>query len=143
MKNSRDQSPEIIIDNWAEHFNNGNLEYLLNMYHEEATLLPTFSSNLLSNLEQIEEYFVRTIEHQASVEIDDSQTIKRKLSENMYLITGAYVFCLKNKSNTKYLSWFTFLIDLSVDSPIRHHHSSRVPFEFALGRSTPQNINLL
>jgi len=138
MKNSRDQSPEIIIDNWAEHFNNGNLEYLLNMYHEEATLLPTFSSNLLSNLEQIEEYFVRTIEHQASVEIDDSQTIKRKLSENMYLMTGAYVFCLKKKSNTKYLSWFTFLIDLSVDSPIMHHHSSRVPFEFALGRSTPR-----
>jgi len=42
MKNSRDQSPENIIDHWAEHFNNGNLEYLLNMYHEEATLLPTF-----------------------------------------------------------------------------------------------------
>ena len=138
MKNSRDQSPKIIIDHWAEHFNNGNLERLLDMYQEEATLLPTFSPNLLSNLEQIEEYFARTIEHQASVEIDDSQTINKKLSENMYLITGAYVFCLKNKSNTKYLSWFTFLIDLSVDSPIRHHHSSRVPFEFALDRSTPQ-----
>ena len=129
MKNSRDQSPEIIIDHWAEYFNNGNLERLLDMYQEEATLLPTFSPNLLSNLEQIEEYFIRTIEHQASVEIDDSQTIKRKLSENMYLMTGAYVFCLKNKSNTKYLSWFTFLIDLSVDSPIMHHHSSRVPLK--------------
>ena len=129
MKNSRDQSPEIIIDHWAEYFNNGNLERLLDMYQEEATLLPTFSPNLLSNLEQIEEYFARTIEHQASVEIDDSQTIKRKLSENMYLMTGAYVFCLKKKSNTKYLSWFTFLIDLSVDSPIMHHHSSRVPLK--------------
>ena len=129
MKNSRDQSPEIIIDHWAEHFNNGNLERLLDMYQEEATLLPTFSPNRLSNLEQIEEYFARTIEHQASVEIDDSQTINKKLSENMYLITGAYVFCLKNKSNTKYLSWFTFLIDLSVDSPIMHHHSSRVPLK--------------
>jgi len=129
MKKSRDPSPEIIIDLWAQHFNSGNLERLLDMYHEEATLLPTFSSNLLSNLEQIEEYFVRTIEHQASVEIDDSQTIKRKLSENMYLMTGAYVFCLKKKSNTKYLSWFTFLIDLSVDSPIMHHHSSRVPLK--------------
>jgi hypothetical protein len=138
MKNSRDRSPEIIIDNWAEHFNNGNLEYLLNMYHEEATLLPTFLPNLLSTPEQIEDYFVRTIESQASVEIEDSQTIKRKLSENMYLMTGAYVFCLKKKSNIKYLSWFTFLIDLSVDSPIMHHHSSRVPFEFALGRSTPR-----
>ena len=129
MKNSRDQSPETIVDHWADYFNNGNLERLLDMYQEEATLLPTFSPNLLSNLEQIEEYFSRTIEHQASVEIDDSQTINKKLSENMYLITGAYVFYLKNKSNTKYLSWFTFLIDLSVDSPIMHHHSSRVPLK--------------
>ena len=108
------------------------------MYQEGATLLPTFLPNLLSTPEQIEDYFVRTIEGQASVEIDDSQTIIKKLSENMYLMTGVYIFCLKKKSNTKYLSWFTFLIDLSVDSPIRHHHSSRVPFEFALGRSTLQ-----
>jgi len=138
MKNSRDQSPEIIINHWAEHFNNGNLENLLNMYHEEATLLPTFLSKALSTREQIEDYFIKTIEGQASVEIDDSKTINKKLSENMYLMTGRYTFCLKTKDNTKYLSWFTFLIDLSVDSPIRHHHSSRVPFEFALGRPTPQ-----
>ena len=138
MKNSREQSPEIIVDHWVEHFNNGNLECILDMYHEDATLLPTFLPNLLSNPEQIEDYFVRTIEGQASVEIDDNQTINKKLSENMYLMTGRYTFCLKTKDNIKYLSWFTFLIDLSVDSPIRHHHSSRVPFEFALGRSTPQ-----
>ena len=135
MKNSRGQSPENIIGHWVDHFNNGNLECLLGMYHESATLLPTFLPNLLSTPEQIEDYFVRAIEGQASVEIDDSQTIIKKLSENMYLMTGAYIFCLNKKSNTKYLSWFTFLIDLSVDSPIRHHHSSRVPFEFALGRS--------
>ena len=138
MKNSRDQSPETIVDHWAEHFNNGNLECILEMYHKDTTLLPTFLPNLLSNPEQIKDYFVRTVEHQASVEIDDNQTINKKLSENMYLMTGRYTFCLKKKSSTKYLSWFTFLIDLSVDSPIRHHHSSRVPFEFALGRSTSQ-----
>ena len=138
MKNNRGQNPENIVDHWVKHFNNGNLECILDMYHEGATLLPTFLPNLLSTPEQIEDYFVRTIEGQASVEIDDSQTIIKKLSENMYLMTGVYIFCLKKKSNTKYLSWFTFLIDLSVDSPIRHHHSSRVPFEFALGRSTLQ-----
>ena len=138
MKNSRDQSPEIIINHWAEHFNNGNLESLLDMYHEDATLLPTFLPNLLSNPEQIEDYFVKTVESQASVEIDDSKTINKKLSENMYLMTGRYTFCLKTKDNIKYLSWFTFLIDLSVDSPIRHHHSSRVLFEFALDQPTPQ-----
>ena len=137
MKNRRRQSPENIVNHWVEYFNNGNLECILDMYHEGATLLPTFLPNLLTTPEQIEDYFVRTIEGQASVEIDDSQTINKKLSENMYLMTGAYIFCLNKKNDTKYLSWFTFLIDLSVDSPIRHHHSSRVPFEFALGRSTP------
>ena len=134
MKNIRSQSPENIVNHWVEYFNNGNLECILGMYHEGATLLPTFLPNLLTTPEQIEDYFVRTIKGQASVEIDDSQTINKKLSENMYLMTGAYIFCFNEKSDTKYLSWFTFLIDLSVDSPIRHHHSSRVPFEFALGR---------
>ena len=129
--------PLLIIDQWASFFNNGDLDGIMNLYHDNSTVLPTFLPNLLSTPKQIEDYFFRTIEGQASVEIDDSQTIKRKLSENMYLITGSYIFCLKKESNTKYLSWFTFLIDLSVDSPIRHHHSSRVPFEFALGRSTP------
>ena len=126
MKNSRDQSPEIIIDHWAQHFNNGNLERLLDMYHEEATLLPTFSPNLLSNLEQIEEYFVRTIEYQASVEIDDSQTIKRKLSENIYLLTGFYSFYFDNNRKREFKSRFTFLIDLSTEKPILHHHSSQI-----------------
>jgi len=126
MKNSRDQSPEIIIDHWAKHFNNGNLERLLDMYHIEATLLPTFSPNLLSNLEQIEEYFVRTIEHQASVEIDDSQTIKRKLSENIYLMTGFYIFYFDNNRKREFKSRFTFLIDLSTEKPIQHHHSSQI-----------------
>ena len=126
MKNSRYQSPENIIDHWAEHFNNGNLERLLDMYHEEATLLPTFSPNLLSTLEQIEEYFVRTIEHQASVEIDDGKTIKNKLSENIYLMTGFYIFYFNNDRKREVKSRFTFLIDLSTERPIQHHHSSQI-----------------
>ena len=126
MKNNRDQSPEIIIDHWAEYFNNGNLERLLDMYHIEATLLPTFSSNLLSTPEQIKEYFVRTIENQASVEIDNGRTIKKKLSENMYLMTGFYIFYLDNDRKREFKSQFTFLIDLTTERPIQHHHSSQI-----------------
>ena len=126
MKNNQDQSPEIIIDHWVKHLNNGNLECILDMYHEEATLLPTFSPNLLSTPEQIEEYFVRTIEHQASVEIDDGRTIKKKLSENMYLMTGFYIFYLDNDRKKEFKSQFTFLIDLTTERPIQHHHSSQI-----------------
>ena len=126
MKNSRDQSPEIIIDHWAKHFNNGNLERLLDMYHIEATLLPTFSPNLLSTPKQIEEYFVRTMEHQASVKIDTGTTIKKKFSENMYLMTGFYIFYFDNNRKREFKSRFTFLIDLSTEKPIQHHHSSQI-----------------
>ena len=126
MKNSRDQSPETIVDHWADHFNNGNLERLLDMYHEGATLLPTFSPNLLSTPKQIEEYFVRTMEHQASVKIDAGTTIKKKFSENMYLMTGFYIFYFGNNHKREFKSRFTFLIDLSTEKPIQHHHSSQI-----------------
>ena len=126
MKNNQDQSPEIIIDHWVKHLNNGNLERLLNMYHIEATLLPTFSPNLLSTPEQIKEYFVSTIENQASVEIDNGRTIKKKLSENMYLMTGFYIFYLDNDRKREFKSQFTFLIDLTTERPIQHHHSSQI-----------------
>ena len=126
MKNSRDLSPEIIIEHWAKYFNNGNLEHLLDMYHIEATLLPTFSSNILSTPEQIKQYFVRTIENQASVEIDNGRTIKKKLSENMYLMTGFYILYLDNDRKREFKSQFTFLIDLTTERPIQHHHSSQI-----------------
>ena len=126
MKNNQDQSPEIIIDHWVKHLNNGNLDRLLKMYHIEATLLPTFSPNLLSTPEQIKEYFVSTIENQASVEIDNGRTIKKKLSENIYLMTGFYIFYLDNDRKREFKSRFTFLIDLSTERPIQHHHSSQI-----------------
>ena len=126
MKNNQDQSPEIIIDHWVKHLNNGNLDRLLKMYHIEATLLPTFSPNLLSTPEQIKEYFVSTIENQASVEIDNGRTIKRKLSENIYLMTGFYIFYLDNDRKREFKSQFTFLIDLTTERPIQHHHSSQI-----------------
>jgi len=126
MKSSREQSPESIVAHWVEQLNNGNLERLLHMYHIEATLLPTFSPNLLSTPEQIKEYFVRTIEDQASVEIDHSRTIKRKLSESIYLMTGFYIFYLGNDRKREFKSRFTFLIDLTNERPIQHHHSSQI-----------------
>ena len=126
MKNIQIQSPESIVAHWAEHLNNGNLEHLLDMYHIEATLLPTFSPNLLSTPEKIKEYFVRTIKDQALVEIDHDSTIKKKLSENIYLMTGFYIFYLGKDRKREFKSRFTFLIDLTNERPIQHHHSSQI-----------------
>ena len=125
-------TPENVIEKWADYFNAGDLEGITSLYHRDSTLLPTFLPKLLSSKEQISGYFIAAIEGKASIEVNVSQSIKKVISENIYLMTGSYIFCLPGKGEEKYESWFSFLIDLSVDSPIRHHHSSRVPFDFDL-----------
>ena len=125
-------TPENVIEKWANYFNAGDLEGITSLYHKDSTLLPTFLPKLLASKEQISSYFIAAIEGKASIEVNVSQSIKKVVSENTYLMTGAYVFCLPDKSGEKFESWYSFLIDLSDDSPIRHHHSSRVPFDFDL-----------
>ena len=125
-------TPENVIEKWANYFNAGDLEGITSLYHKDSTLLPTFLPKLLASKEQISSYFIAVIEGKASIEVNVSQSIKKVVSENTYLMTGTYVFCLPSKGGEKYESWYSFLIDLSDDSPIRHHHSSRVPFDFDL-----------
>jgi hypothetical protein len=125
-------TPENVIEKWADYFNAGDLEGITSLYHRDSTLLPTFLPKLLSSKEQISGYFIAAIEGKASIEVNVSQSIKKVISEDIYLMTGSYIFCLPSNGKEKYESWFSFLIDLSVDSPIRHHHSSRVPFDFDL-----------
>ena len=125
-------TPENVIEKWADYFNAGDLEGITSLYHRDSTLLPTFLPKLLSSKEQISGYFIAAIEGKASIEVNVGQSIKKVISEDAYLMTGSYVFCLPSKGEETYESWYSFLIDLSVDSPIRHHHSSRVPFDFDL-----------
>ena len=125
-------TPENIIEQWANCFNNADMKAILSLYHEHATLLPTFLPKLLESNNEIKGYFDVAFNGGASVEINVKDAIKKKLSGDIFLMTGSYVFCLGSKSGKKYLSWYSFLIDLSDDAPIKHHHSSRVPFEFDL-----------
>jgi len=125
-------TPENVIEKWANYFNAGDIDGITSLYHKDSTLLPTFLPKLLASKEQISGYFIAAIEGKASIEVNVSQSIKKVVSESTYLMTGTYVFCLPSKGGEKYESWYSFLIDLSDDSPIRHHHSSRVPFDFDL-----------
>ena len=131
-------TPENIIEQWADHFNNADMKAILSLYHDHATLLPTFLPKLLESNNEIKGYFEVAFNGRASVEINVEDAISKELPGNIFLMTGSYVFCLGSKADKKYLSWYSFLIDLSDDSPIKHHHSSRVPFEFDLSQSTDQ-----
>ena len=118
-------NPKEILNSWEEHFNNGNLPCILNLYDTISILIPTFSSEILSDKKQIKEYFVTVIKEQkGSVEIQYNSIIEQKVGENIYLLSGNYIFKLKRKNNI--LARFTFLINpLSVNA-IKHHHSSRI-----------------
>ena len=131
-------TPENIIEQWVDHFNNADMKAILSLYDDNATLLPTFLPKLLASNNEIKGYFVVAFNGGASVEINVEDAISKELPGNIFLMTGSYVFCLSSKGGKKYLSWYSFLIDLSDDSPIKHHHSSRVPFEFDLSLSTDQ-----
>ena len=125
-------TPENIIEQWSDCFNNSDIKAILSLYDDNATLLPTFLPKLLESNNEIKGYFEVVFNGDASVEINAKDAIKKKLSGDIFLMTGSYVFCLGTKGGKKYLSWYSFLIDLSDDAPIKHHHSSRVPFEFDL-----------
>jgi hypothetical protein len=125
-------TPENVIEQWAKYFNNANTKNILSLYHDSATLLPTFLPKLLTSNNEIKGYFEVAFNGASSVEVNVEDAIIKELPGNNFLMTGNYIFCLGSKGGKKYLSWFSFLIDLSVDSPIRHHHSSRVPFDFDL-----------
>ena len=109
-------TPENIIEQWADCFNNADMKGILSLYHDNATLLPTFLPKLLESNNEIKGYFEVAFNGDASVEVNVKDAIKKKLSGNIFLMTGSYVFCLGSKGGKKYLSWYSFLIDLSDDA---------------------------
>ena len=48
-----------ILNNWQYYLNDGNLSEVLKLYNSSCILIPTFSSEILTDHKQIKEYFVR------------------------------------------------------------------------------------
>ena len=118
-------NPKEILKSWDEYFNTANLPCILNLYDTRSILIPTFSSEILSDKRQIKEYFVNMIKGQkVSVEIQYNSIYEQKIGENIYLLNGNYIFKLKRNKNIH--ARFTFLINTLSDNPIKHHHSSRI-----------------
>ena len=125
-------TPESVLEQWAQCFNNGDLDGITRLYNIDSTLLPTFKPVLMNSRDQISGYFSAAIGGNASIDFNVKKSIRIELSESTYLITGSYIFCLPSKGGKEYESWYSFVIDTAKDAPIMHHHSSRVPFDFDL-----------
>ncbi len=122
--NAKNIKPFEILNNWQQHLNEGNLSGVLKLYDISCVLIPTFSSEILTDREQIKEYFIKVIEVQkGKVEFQPNSISEQQVAENMYLLSGKYFFHLKRKE--KIPARFSFIVKLLSENPIMHHHSSR------------------
>ena len=117
--------PFEILNNWQQHLNEKNLSGVLKLYDISCVLIPTFSSEILTDYKQRKEYFVKVIEVQkVKVEFQPNSISEKQVGENMYLLNGKYFFHLMEKE--KIPARFSFLVNLLSENPILHHHSSRI-----------------
>ena len=114
-----------ILLKWEEYFNNQNFKDILNLYHPESFLIPTFSSSILFDQNDIKEYFIFLFQEQKGcVNIQNESIVEKKIVEKVYLIIGDYIFYLGQ--GREYPARFSFILDISLENPIKHHHSSTV-----------------
>ena len=122
--NTKNVKPFEILNRWQQHLNEKNLSMLLNLYDISCVLIPTFSSEILTNREQIKDYFFKVIEVQkGKVEFQKNSISEQQFGENIFLLSGKYFFHLMGKEKTP--ARFSFMVNLFNENPILHHHSSR------------------
>ena len=121
--NSNNIKPFEILNSWQQNLNEGNLSGVLKLYDLSCVLIPTFSSDILTDHEQIKEYFINVIEVQKGNVQFQQNSISEQQIGNIYLLSGKYFFYLMG--NGKIPARFSFLINTFHENPIMHHHSSQ------------------
>ncbi len=123
------QTPESILKDWIAAVNAGDVEGLLALYDERAVLIPTFSNRVLKSPERIRDYFEKLAgRDELSVSVHDKTLIVQPLRDTLATISGIY--CWRFAVDEELLSFearFSYILDLDLDRPIRHHHSSQIP----------------
>ena len=118
-----------VLNRWLDMVNSGDLEGVLSLYDDNATLLPTFSSEIRNDPSGIRDYFMMISSNdKVVVELDETSLIVQKLSDRVYSLGGIYSWLLvAGERENRFLARFTYTIDVFANNPILHHHSSLVP----------------
>jgi hypothetical protein len=116
------------LDQWIMLVNALEVESVLAFYDEGAVLLPTFSDVLINDKEGIRGYFEKLRdENGVKVWLDEGSLMEQTLADGLHAISGIYRWRLGGDEETVVIARFTFVMDLSLSSPILHHHSSELP----------------
>lgn len=118
-----------VLDRWASGINTAEYSSVVAMYAEEASLLPTFSSQACHSTTDIQNYFTGVSKNdKVTVSFDQESLQFESLSEDCSLVTGLYDWVIISDGVSKEVhARFSFVINASDKSPITHQHSSVVP----------------
>lgn len=121
--------PRNFLDKWIQLVNNGDIESLLNLYDNEAILIPTFSNGILNTPEKLRGYFEELgSREELSVSVNEKYLVVQELQNQIFALGGIYDWRFNVEGEVQnFEARFSYLIDLSKSSPILHHHSSQVP----------------
>ncbi len=109
--------------------NNGDIDNLVNLYHETALLIPTFSSRLLNNRESIHAYFKQLFQRkELSLALHHKTLIHQEIGDKTHSLSGIY--CWRFDIDGELFNFearFCYMLNFNSSQPIRLHHSSQIP----------------
>lgn len=122
------ESGRSLLDAWITAINDRAVEDLLPLYNEGAVVLPTFAPKIADDPQAIRAYFENLASRsEFGVKLDENSFREQRIGY-LSVICGLYAFTLGEGKDTKFwASRFSFVLDLSQEHPILHHHSSALP----------------
>ena len=123
------KKPKDILEQWMKAVNNGDVKTLLNLYDNNAVLIPTFSNRLLNTPEKLKDYFEKLGSREdLSIALHEKTLIIQELENQIFSLSGIYNWRFAVDGELlNFEARFSYLIDLSKPNPIFHHHSSQIP----------------
>lgn len=122
-------TPEEILNIWMKAVNNGDLDTLMGLYHENAILIPTFSNRILNTRAKILDYFEKLSKREElCVALHEKTVSVHEITSSVFAMSGIY--CWRFEVDEEMLSFearFSFVLDLNSSQPIVQHHSSQIP----------------
>lgn len=124
MKNSK-----VILEQWIQAVNEKSVKNLENLYDKNAVLIPTFSNRVLDTEEKIQDYFMKLGSREGlSVTLHEKTLRVQEVSDFISIISGIYNWrFIIDDELLNFEARFSYVIDISKENPILHHHSSQIP----------------
>ena len=123
------KNPEEVLFQWVSRVCSGNPDNIAALYHESAVLVPTFYPHTVITTEGVRNYFGQLATRDGlGVRLHNKALRKQSLSDTVHTLSGIYSFEFEvDQVLLSFPSRFSFMVDISLATPILHHHSSQVP----------------